>query len=39
MMDIATGLQSAGHRVVVQTLAGERAHVARAGLEHRAIAS
>jgi MGT family glycosyltransferase len=38
MMDVALELRRAGHRVVVQTLAGERARVEGAGVEHRAIA-
>ena len=39
MMDVALALRAAGHRVVVQTLADERARVEREGLEHRAIAA
>jgi MGT family glycosyltransferase len=37
MMDVAIALRAAGHRVVVQTLAGEREVVVAAGVEHRAI--
>lgn len=37
MMDVAIALKHAGHRVVVQTLADERAVVQAEGLEHRAI--
>jgi MGT family glycosyltransferase len=37
MMDVALGMRAAGHRVVVQTLADERAAVEATGLEHRAI--
>ncbi len=37
MMDVALALRAAGKRVVVQTLAAEEAHVAKAGLEHRPI--
>ena len=39
MMDVALALQTAGHRVVVQTLADERANVEAAGVEHRPIAA
>lgn len=39
MMDAALALRSAGHRVVVQTLADERERVLVAGLEHRPIAT
>lgn len=38
IMDVALALQDAGHRAVVQTLAGEREHVEAAGVEHRSIA-
>ncbi len=37
MMDVAIALRLAGHRVVVQTLAEERAAVEGAGVEHRPI--
>ncbi len=37
MMDLLIELRERGHRVVVQTLASERAHVEGAGLEHRPI--
>jgi MGT family glycosyltransferase len=37
MMDVALALQSAGHRVVVQTLAEEKRQVEGAGVEHRPI--
>jgi MGT family glycosyltransferase len=37
MMDVAIALKHAGHRVVVQTLADERAAVEAAGIEHRAL--
>jgi MGT family glycosyltransferase len=39
MMDVALALRSAGHRVVVQTLAHEHDLVVAQGLEHRAIAA
>jgi MGT family glycosyltransferase len=39
IMDVALALRAAGHRVVVQTLAGERERVTAEGLEHRPIAS
>jgi MGT family glycosyltransferase len=39
MMDVALALRSAGHRVVLQTLADERDRVVAAGLEHRPIAA
>lgn len=39
MMDVALGLQAAGHEVTVQTLAGERDRVQAAGVAHRPIAS
>ncbi len=38
MMDVARALRSAGHRVVIQTLADERDRVRAEGLEHRPIA-
>jgi MGT family glycosyltransferase len=38
IMDVALALQDAGHRVVVQTLAGEKRHLEAAGVEHRSIA-
>lgn len=38
MMDVALALQAAGHDVVVQTLADERAALAAAGVAHRPIA-
>lgn len=38
IMDVALALRDAGHRAVVQTLAGEHHHVEAAGVEHRAIA-
>ncbi|MBZ0271924.1 glycosyltransferase [bacterium] len=37
MMDVAIALRQSGHRVVIQTLADERANIEAAGLEHRAI--
>ncbi len=37
MMDVALALKEDGHRVVVQTLAGEADRVRAAGLEHRPI--
>lgn len=37
IVDVALAAQDAGHRVVVQTLAGEGPHLEAAGLEHRAI--
>lgn len=37
MMDIAVALRARGHRVVVQTLADERATVEAAGVEHRPL--
>lgn len=37
MMDIAVALRARGHRVVVQTLADERAAVEAAGVEHRPL--
>lgn len=38
MMDVALALRDGGHRVVVQTLSGERAVVVGEGLKHRPIA-
>lgn len=38
MVDVALALRAAGHRVVLQTLADERARIEQLGLEHRAIA-
>lgn len=38
MMDVALALRSAGHRVILQTLADEKARVEGEGLEHRPIA-
>jgi MGT family glycosyltransferase len=37
MMDVLLELRRRGHRVVVQTLAGDKGRVEAAGLEHRAI--
>jgi MGT family glycosyltransferase len=37
MMDVALALRERGHRVVVQTLAGEEGHLRAAGVEHRSI--
>jgi MGT family glycosyltransferase len=39
MMDVAIALRSAGHRVLLQTLADERDRVVAAGIEHRPIAA
>jgi MGT family glycosyltransferase len=37
IIDVAVALTERGHRVVVQTLAGEEEHLRRSGVEHRSI--